>query len=521
MNEKSPLTPLTTFFAKPYWVYALFVILAVLGGYLLFFDMHFGPWAFSDSAEYINSAKNLIAGNGLGIYAPDGKFMPLTLHPPFYSLLFAPFLALNLDSFLVIKWMNILLFAGTILVLGFGIYQITRSSTLALSVAILFLVSPAMLNNFNGAMTEPTFIFLTITNLVFLNVYLKQKKKWVFWLAVAAASLATLTRYIGLVSIFMGFLMLLLFAEHTWKKRITTSLLYLVAAAIPVGIWFISIGALSGSMAARNIELNKGIWEAITVNRIAFTEILAKWLPFRLEWFPSWRSKIIAIYATVLISTTLLIVLLVNWWKKRDQSLASPLILILSACTYLVSYLGFLIVSYFSSIPPDLNERMFSPLQVFIFIFMMGVLVLALKTFHYKKFFYLIPLTLVVILTISYWQQTRSNALDRHENPKSYSAPKWKNSELIQKIKGLEGRPIIYSNHPVAFMLHSGYYPYEMSSLTFHRDQKKLYDDFVIAIFKPVVADDQKILDELFGEEGICSTKVETTDGVLYLVWFK
>ena len=521
MNEKSPLTPLTTFFAKPYWLYALLVILAVLGGYLLFYDMHFGPWAYSDSAEYIISAKNLIAGNGLGIYSPSNNFMQLSLHPPFYSFLLTPFLAFNLDIFIVIKWLNIFLFTGTILVLGFGIYQITRSSILALSVAILFLVSPAMVNNFNGAMTEPTFIFLTIANLICLNIYLKQKKKWVFWLAIGAASLATLTRYIGLVSIFMGFLMLLLFAEHTWKKRITTSLLYLVATAIPVGIWFLSIGALSGSMAARNIELDKGVWEAITVNRIAFTEILAKWLPFRLEWFSLWRSKTMTIYATVLVSTTLLIVLLVNWWKKRDQNSSYPLILILSACTYLVGYLGFLIVSYFSSIPPDLNERMFSPLQVFIFIFVFGVLILALKTFHLKKFFYLVPLTVVVMLSISYWQQTRTIVLDRHENPKSYSAPKWKNSELIQEIKELEGRPIIYSNHPVGVILHTGFYPYEMSSLAFHHDQNKLYDDFVIAIFKPVEADDQRILDKLFELEGISSSMFETSDGVLYLVWLE
>ena len=246
MKSKSTIAQIQTFITKPYWFYGLILVLILLGGYLLFYDMNFGPWAFSDSAEYIISAKNLVEGYGLGVHAPNGAFMPLTLHPPFYSMLLAPFLFLNLDIFITIKWLNILFFTGSLFLVAYGIFRISQSTLWALTVAIIFLVSPALLDNFTGAMSEPLFIFLSIANFIFLNLYIKEKKKWYFWVAIITAGLATLTRYIGLTSIFTGVVLLLLFSEGTWKKRIGLSIGYAIVAFIPLIIWFIYVGIISG-----------------------------------------------------------------------------------------------------------------------------------------------------------------------------------------------------------------------------------------------------------------------------------
>jgi len=485
------------FLSKPYWFYAIVVLLIGLAGYLLYYDMHFGPWAFSDSAEYIISAKNLVEGNGLGLFGPDGKFMPLTLHPPFYSFMLAPLFALNLDVFILVKWLNILFFCGSLFLLFMGIFRITKSTLFSLSIGILFLVSPVMLNNFDGVMTEPLFIFLSIANLILLNLYIKENNKWYFWGAVLTACFATLTRYIGFASIFSGFLFLIFFSTYPWKKRISISLTYAVLALIPVGIWFVYVGIISNTMASRTIDLSKSILQAININRFAFTEVVAEWLPFRTVWFSSWKSKVITIYSTLLLSGGLVVLTLVLWWKKRVNSLRSNLALVICAGIYIVAYFSFLIVSYFSTLPPDLNERMFSPLLIFIFILIFGSLFNTISFLKLPKAFAIIPVAFVLILGISYWQQTRSEALDRHMEEFSYSSPSWKNSEIIAEVKKLDGRPLVYSNHPVGILLHTGVFPYEISNLSDRLSENKLPDDFLIVLFSPIENENQLIMEQL------------------------
>jgi hypothetical protein len=508
------------FFSKPYWFYGSVFVLVVLAGCLLYYDMRFGPWAFSDSAEYIISARNLVEGYGLGIHGPNGNFMPLSLHPPFYSIILAPFAALNVDIFVMIKWLNILLFTGSVFLLTYGGYKITKSALFSLSIGLIFLVSPAMLNNFNGAMTEPLFIFLSIANLIFLNLSIKNKSKWFFWLAVFTASFATLTRYIGFASILTGFLFLFLFTDSSWKKRFVIAFLYSISAGILLLIWFVYLDGNSGAMASRSFDLGKGIIEAFTVNRIALTEVLAKWLPFRISWFPSWKSKIFTIYSTFLITAFLLLFLIISCWKKKDKLFANPLFLILSAGFYCVSYFSFLVISFFSSLPPDLNERMFSPLLIFIYILIFGSLFFVIKSFKLPQIINLIPIALLLIISISYWQQTRSIALDRHKFAYSYSSPTWKNSNLINEIKNSSRKTALYSNHPVGILLHTGLFPYEISGLQQVTVNTNNTQHLTMALFYPISDEDQLIIDDFFSSEADMRfdlvAKKEFSDGIIY-----
>ncbi len=517
--KNSFVLQIQNFLSKPYWFYGIVFVLVVLAAYLLNYDMRFGPWAFSDSAEYIISARNLVEGNGLGIHAPNGNFMPLSLHPPFYSIILAPFAALDVDIFVVIKWLNILLFTGSLFLLTYGGYQITKSTLFSLSIGLIFLVSPAMLNNFNGAMTESLFIFLSIGNIIFLNLFIKKKSKWFFWLAVFTASFAVLTRYIGFASILTGFLFLFFFTDSTWKKRFIIAFLYSILAGIPLLIWFVYLGGDSGAMASRSFDLGKGFIEAFTVNRIALTEVLARWLPFRITWFPSWKSKIFTIYSTFLI-TALLLVLIISRWKEKDKSYANSLFLLLSAGFYCVSYFSFLIISYFSSLPPDLNERMFSPLLIFIYILIFGSLFFVIKTFKLSQVLNLIPIALLLIISISYWQQTRSIALDRHNVEYSYSSPTWKNSDVISEIKNTSRKTTLYSNHPVGILLHTGLFPYEISDLQQQTVDNTHTQHLTMALFYPITDEDQLIIDHYLSSEAnkefnLVETK-KFSDGIIY-----
>ena len=81
----------------------------------LIYATRFGPWIFSDSVEYIVSARNFLMGRGIGLQLAAGEFQPIYLHPPFYPVALSALGVLGADLVTVARWLNIALFALSIL----------------------------------------------------------------------------------------------------------------------------------------------------------------------------------------------------------------------------------------------------------------------------------------------------------------------------------------------------------------------------------------------------------------------
>ena len=74
----------------------------------------FGPAFGSDSVTYMESAKNFVAGKGLGLINPDGSFRLLPYAPPLYPLILGLFAALGLDLLTAAFWLNAILYAALV-----------------------------------------------------------------------------------------------------------------------------------------------------------------------------------------------------------------------------------------------------------------------------------------------------------------------------------------------------------------------------------------------------------------------
>jgi len=109
------------------WFYGVLAGFAVLAGFIMIYDMEWGPWAFSDSAAYISAARNLVAGNGLTIPTPDGSLTPLRLHQPLYPLVMSFFLLFDIHPFTTTTVLNLASFSLSILLLGSGSYYFSKS----------------------------------------------------------------------------------------------------------------------------------------------------------------------------------------------------------------------------------------------------------------------------------------------------------------------------------------------------------------------------------------------------------
>lgn len=81
-----------------------------------------GVGIYVDTLYYVSSARNLLAGIGMGRVTGLGDFKPMTHYPPFYSLLLAFFRLFGLHELTTARWVSILAFGLIIILVGLLIY---------------------------------------------------------------------------------------------------------------------------------------------------------------------------------------------------------------------------------------------------------------------------------------------------------------------------------------------------------------------------------------------------------------
>ncbi len=228
-------------------------LISILGSLVIIYATKWGPWVFSDSTEYIVSAKNLLAGHGLGLYGPSGAFHPLSLHPPFYSLLLSFFGLFGADLLVTARWLDAILFGLTIVLVGVSLYIITKSSWLSIGASFLLFCMPALVEIYSGAMTEPLFIFTGLLSIFLIMCFIKNDRYIILIAAAIFSGLSFFTRYAGLAFIITGIFALLVFNQKPWKKRIFQLLIYGTISIFPIIGWRIWLRFFQ--LAHSNLEL--------------------------------------------------------------------------------------------------------------------------------------------------------------------------------------------------------------------------------------------------------------------------
>lgn len=503
-------------------IFAVLLSAMVLAGVLIMgYDMKLGPWAFSDSVEYIASAQSLAEEGRLGIYSPDGSFMPLSLHPPLYSLLIAPFFSLRVDVFDGIKWLQLVLFCASIVVISLGIFRFTRNMWYALSAGALFTVSIMIVRVYDGAMSEGLYIFLSLVNLMLLVSFLVKPSYWRLAGAAVAAGLAGLTRYIGVVNIGLGLAMLLLFAPKPWKRRIFAVLGYAVLSALPLAVWFIS----TGSTGSRSMNASLDIGAATLGFLNTVVRSFGEWLPFAANWFATPVRQTSAVAAVILVTLVLFVLVLVKLNKPGAEKDRGMVAILCGSAIYVAGYLLFLWISLFSSIPPDYFERMFTPTQPFVYLLFLGVFFAAIRSFRLPKWLWVIPLAAVLVLGRSNWIYTDTWIRSRHSSAMGYNIPAWRNAELTDAVQTLPDGMALYSNDPDGVLVNTRRFPYELADLDATQwtpaagleEASAAVIVFSEPLSKVKAGDEGQALEKLGFEKDEVEPFVLTGDGAIYL----
>jgi hypothetical protein len=183
----------------------LFLILAFVFAFgVAGWCMSSGVGVSPDSVIYLSAADRFVEGQGLkpvGFhYSPkvaSGK--PLVSFPPTYPLLLSLSSIFSADRSNGAKWLDALLFAVNVVLIGIIVYVGTRKSALAtLCAVLLFLSSPSVLEIHMMAWSEPPFISFSLLAILLLMLHLNAPRYSLLIGSALSASLALTTRYAGI-----------------------------------------------------------------------------------------------------------------------------------------------------------------------------------------------------------------------------------------------------------------------------------------------------------------------------------
>lgn len=428
------------------------LLIAVIGVILILQATPEGAGLSDDSIAYIAGARSLVAGNGYR-EAWLASNQPVTHFPPAFPAVLAFFGFLGIDPLNAARWVNALLFGVNAALLGILAWRMTPSLTAGLVLAGLFILSADMLQVHTMAMSEPLFIFLALVSFWMFDLYFERDQHW--WLGACATvvGIAYLTRYSGLALI-ATFVVALLILHKSWKKKLTTSALF-VAGTLP---WILG-WALRNRMVAENATNRTFAWHPLTSENIhiGLRTVSEALIPVEAWRQAVFKQPLIIEGAIILILGAALVWLAVKTWKY----LFSPLppgegpgvreTISFTAGLFLFAYLASTISSMLMfDAATKFRLRIVAPMYVSLLI-----LLVYLGVWLRGRNRPLVILLTVVFLGFSAYRQANTISFWSRGGI-GYASFQWYDSKAMDYLGELPEDVRIYTDEPAAVYLYTG-----------------------------------------------------------------
>ena len=264
-------------------ILAVIILLSILGGIIDIYATAKGPWGYNDPVEYIATAHSLDAGQGLGYVQGHGRFSPIKIHPPFYSLVLAAIGLFKANLIVASRWLNIIAFVACIFMAGWIFYRYSRAPALGIITSALLLAFPNMIWMFSSAYSEPLFILLILSGGLCLVAYLHKERLSLFIASAILIGLVSATRYAGIAMVASGTASVLMLCSGKAGARISKAILFGLLASLPIVAWLIwTYFSSAHSLGGRSFGLNwKGLADQFKTFRGLFIDSVGRWVPFQ------------------------------------------------------------------------------------------------------------------------------------------------------------------------------------------------------------------------------------------------
>ncbi len=409
------------------------LICAAAGAGILFISMAQGIGVGGDATIYITSARNLLAGKGLGLINAAGEFRLIPYFPPFYSLVLAFFGLFTSNLSLVAMILNMVLFAGLIYLVTIWTERVSEEIFPGVLLGLLLGGSPILVPAYSWAMSEPLAVFLGFAGLILLEKSLIEDQRVGFWCSAVLLGLSFLTRYSSAAFIGAAVLLILCFEGETFKGRFFGAFFYGLVSVVPMIVWLVIDYTQTNTVSSRSMLSGQtaALWAAFLPK---IKHVFTLWiLPESMTAvMPGFLAAIISIFVVVFAVGTLAGAVIALRGGTRYPRYARMFFL-LSA--FVLLYLLLIVYVSLKTYPPiTINTRMLLP--VYVGVFWMIYLLFALfgEYNHRISRTFVFNTALFLFMIFSCYRGVRianQNAIDGL----GYNSTAWKGSQTVAYIR--------------------------------------------------------------------------------------
>ena len=456
-------------------------LLAVIGTFLTLTATPEGLGLSDDSIAYIAGARSLLAGQGYReAWLESNQFV--THFPPGFSGTLALVGLTGINPINGARLVNSLLFGVNALLLGLLGWRATKSSVAGIVLAALFIANDSLLRVHAVAMSEPLFLFFSLLAFLCFDlsfpprsddfsrpaqttapalaggarevVTTRKTNKFVTtWLIAAGifTSLAYLTRYSGLALV-ATFIVTLVLLHDNWKKRITSTLIYLAGFAPLTIAWSIRNSLVAGNATNRSLVWHPVTGETLKQGLRTFSEFLVPVEEWRSAWFKS-PEIFLAVIGIILVAV--LTWILVNGLRRFFKpSTPMPEVIGFTNGLYIFGYLASTLfsISLFDASTP-LKVRILAPVYLPLLLLLVNAGMWVWNRRQRAGRVIVVGLA-TLIFSVSIVGQART-VTDLTGGGTGFASFKWYDSKVMDYLKTLQGSSI-YTNEPGAVYLYTG-----------------------------------------------------------------
>jgi 4-amino-4-deoxy-L-arabinose transferase-like glycosyltransferase len=446
------MTRIKSKFQSRWFIVGIIALLSLVGAGVMFFATRWGSWAYSDGVGYIVNARNLLRGDGMGLWRASGRFVLTSHHPPLYILALASLGLFKVDPLTTSRCLSVLLFALTILVMGLSTFAITKNGLLAISLSGVTLSFPILIELYSGVMSEGLFFLLGFSALMAAILSVQKGDIKVVAAAGILSGLAFLTRYIGVGFVITCALVSFIFSPLPLRRRLRYATLITSLGVLPVVLWLIcSIGNL---------------WVNLQPVRVALVDSFWKFLPFvrALPDFSYRLSQLMLLGIFILLSMCLIY----TWLRRHRQEVSEEgtALLNLTLILFSVVYILGLVFSYLFTLPtPDFSLRTLSPA---LFAFVLSFVIFAFYAIslrHQTRWLVVIPILFAVSIMIMNYPESKDKVLSLSREGRGFTSLAWQTSPTIKAIQEINPEVLLITNESAAILLYTNRYAYDLPQL--------------------------------------------------------
>ena len=425
---------------KPNWsllFYMLFFLVIAFSAFvmLLWGTGIYGIGISPDSTIYLDTAKNLIAGNGFTAYSE-----PMTHYPPFYPMILVISGIINSNLVHSARWLHAIIYGVNAFLFGFLIYLSSSRNRIAAILSIfLFISSSEILKIHIYAWSESPFITFSLLSFLFFFLYSTTSQSKYLLLTSITLCLAIATRYVGLSLLPPIIILLILFDKQTIKKKVINLFLVVFLSLFPIIIWMLRNLLIIHSLTDRKL-----VFHPISTSRIISDSINAFHSFIRPNFATVWANAI-EILTILCVFVFFSMIVIRNRSSQNIQNNMENFFIYLGTLSF-VSYFIFIIFSItFVDANTPLDQRILFPAYLFIAIAIFSAVFINSNGVRIKYgraciILYIIFLILTNIIPMTdFVYGSRSKGL-------GYNSIDWIDSPTIYSLTLLDPKLKIYTN---------------------------------------------------------------------------